>query len=67
MIQTFQIAPANVHDLRMLDELTESDIGILLTDRAYLSQPIKEQLFVKQGLELSVPTKYGQPCPLNPE
>ena len=60
MIQTFEMAPANIHDLRMLDELTKGDSGIMLADRAYLSQPIKEQLFVKQGLELSIPTKYGQ-------
>ena len=65
MIQTFEIAPANVHDLRMLDELTEGDSGITLADRAYLSQPVKEQLFIKQGLELSIPTKYGQPCSLS--
>ncbi len=67
MIQTFDMAPANVHDLRMLDELTRGDSGIILADRAYLSQPIKEQLFVQQGLELSIPTKYGQPSPLSPE
>jgi hypothetical protein len=65
MIQTFEMAPANVHDLRMLDELTEGDSGILLADRAYLSQLVKEQLLVKQGLELSIPTKYGQPSPLS--
>ena len=65
MIQTFEMAPANVHDLRMLDELTEADRGIILADRAYLSQPVKEQLLGKQGLELSVPTKYGQPSPLS--
>ena len=67
MIQTFEMAPANVHDLRMLDELVEGDSGITLADRAYFSQPIKEQLLVKQGLELSIPTKYGQPSPLSAE
>jgi len=66
MIQTFEMAPANVHDLRMLDELTENDSGILLADRAYLSKSLKEQLLVKQGLELSIPTKYGQPSSLSP-
>ena len=58
MIQTFEMAPANIHDLRMLDELAEGDSGILLADRAYLSKPVKEQLLAKQGLELSIPTKY---------
>lgn len=67
MIQAFEMAPANVHDLRMLDELTKGDSGILLGDRAYLSQPVKEQLLVGQGLELSIPTKYGRPSPLSPE
>jgi hypothetical protein len=67
MIQTFEMAPANIHDLRMLDELAEGDSGILLADRAYLSKPVKEQLLAKQGLELSIPTKYGQPSPLSPK
>lgn len=67
MIQTFEMAPANVHDLRMLSELTKGDSGIILADRAYLSQQVKEQLFVQQGLELSIPTKYGQPSTLSPE
>jgi len=65
MIQAFELAPANVHDIRMLPELTEGDSGILLADRAYLSQPLKTQLLTKQGLELSVPTKYGQPTTLS--
>jgi hypothetical protein len=67
MIQAFEMAPANVHDLKMLYELAEGDCGIMLADRAYLSQPVKEQLLVKQGLELSVPTKYGQPSLLSSE
>ena len=67
MIQAFETAPANVHDLRMLDEVAEGDSGIMLADRAYLSQPVKEQLLAKQGLELSVPTKYGRPSPLSCE
>jgi hypothetical protein len=65
MIQTFDLAPANVHDIRMLPELTEGDSGMLLADRAYLSEPLRQQLFAKQGLELSIPTKYGQPSPLS--
>ena len=64
MIQAFDMAPANVHDIRMLGELTDGDSGILLADRAYLSRPLKEQLFAQQGLELSVPTKYGEPTQL---
>ena len=67
MIQAFEMAPANVHDLRMLDELIRGDSGITLADRAYISQSIKEQLLAKQGLELSIPTKYGQPSPFSRE
>jgi hypothetical protein len=66
MIQAFELAPANVHDIRMLPELTEGDGGMLLADRAYLSQPLKTQLLAQQGLELSIPTKYGEPTTLCP-
>lgn len=65
MIQTFELAPANVHDIKMLPELTRDDSGMLLADRAYLSEPLKQQLFEQQGLELSIPTKYGEPTHLN--
>ena len=64
MIQAFELAPANVHDIRVLPELTEADSGILLADRAYLSEPLRRQLLDKQGLELSIPTKYGEPTQL---
>lgn len=67
MIQAFELAPANVHDIRMLPELTEGDSGMLLADRAYLSQPLKTELLAKQGLELSIPTKYGEPTMLSPK
>jgi len=67
MIQSFDLTAANVHDIRMVEELTEGDRGLLLADRAYLSQPLKQQLLEHQGLELSVPTKYGKPTELNPK
>ena len=67
MIQAFDLAPANVHDIRMLPELTEGDRGMLLRDRGYFSQPLHERLLERQGLELSVPTKYGEPMPLTPD
>jgi hypothetical protein len=44
MIQTFGLAAANVHDIRMLPELTEGDTGMLLADTAYLSEPLRKQL-----------------------
>jgi len=66
MIQTFDLAAANIHDIKMLGELVYGDRGLLLADRAYLSEPLKQELLAKQGLELSVPTKYGQPTELKP-
>jgi len=65
MIQSFDLTAANVYDIRMVEELTEADKGLLLADRAYLSQPLKQQLLEHQ--ELSVPTKYGEPTQLSPE
>jgi IS5 family transposase len=64
MIQTFNLAAANVHDIHMVGELTEGDGGLLLADRAYLSQPLQRELLENQGLELSVPTKYSEPTHL---
>ena len=60
MIQAFDLAPANVHDIRMLPELTEGDRGLLLGDKAYFSEPLRAELLKRQGLELSVPTKYSK-------
>ena len=60
MIQAFELAPANVHDIKMLPELIGTDSGMLLADRAYLSEPLKQQLVKQQRLELSIPTKYGE-------
>jgi hypothetical protein len=65
MIQSFALAAANVHDLRMVPELTAGDSGLLLGDRGYLSEPLKQQLLEQQGLELSVPTKYGRATELD--
>ena len=65
MIQGFDLAAANVHDIKMLPELTASDRGLLLGDRAYLSEPLRQELLAKQALELSVPTKYGEPTKLD--
>ena len=67
MVQTFNLAPGNVADIRMVHELAENDSGLLVCDRAYLSQPLKEELKRTQNLELSVPiTKYGKPSDLSP-
>lgn len=66
MIQTVEMAAANVHDIKMVHELVEGDRGLLLADRAYLSEPLRQELLVKQGLEVSIPTKYSQPTELKP-
>ena len=66
MIQSFDLTPANIHDICMVRELTDGDAGLLLGDRAYVSQSLKTELLESQGLELSVPTKYGQHSELNP-
>lgn len=60
MAQSFDLTPANVHDIKLLPELVEGDSGLGLADRAYLSQELQKELKEAQGLELSVPTKYGQ-------
>jgi len=65
MIQAFDLAPANVHDIQMVRELSGDDSGLLLADRAYFSEPLKQELLMGQGLELSVPTKYGRPTELD--
>ena len=67
MIQAFDLTAANVHDINMVEELTDGDRGLLLADRAYLSQALKQQLLARKGLELSVPTKYGKPTELSPK
>ena len=67
MIQSFDLTAANVHDIHMVRELTAGDAGLLLADRAYLSKPLKTELLEFQGLELSVPTKYGRPSELSPK
>jgi hypothetical protein len=65
MIQDFELAPANVHDIKILPEMIRNDNGMLLADRAYLSEPLKQQLIEQQRLELSIPTKYGEPTNLS--
>lgn len=65
MIQSLDLAPADVHDINMVNELTVGDSGLLLGDRAYLSQKLKSELLQTQALEISVPTKYGEPTELD--
>lgn len=65
MVQTFDLAPGNIADIRLVPELTENDSGLLVCDRAYLSKSLAEKLKASQNLELSVPiTKNGKPSEL---
>lgn len=66
MVESFELTPANTHDIKMVEELAEGNRGLLLGDRGYLSEPLKKQLLAEQGLELSVPTKYGKTTELKP-
>jgi len=34
-------------------------------DKAYFSEPLRQELLAEQGLELSVPTNYGKPTHLD--
>jgi len=64
MVQSFDLTSANVHYIHIVKELTAGDSGLLLGDRAYLSKPLMTELIETQALELSVPTKYGEPAEL---
>ncbi len=50
------LAPANVHDLRMAEELLEEADGWALSDRNYWSPPLMEKL-KEGGLDLLAPYK----------
>jgi len=58
VIETMDLAPANVHELAMLEELTEGAQGWLLGDRNYWSPPKAQQL-AAQGLCLEAPFKFS--------
>lgn len=44
LITHFSVAPANVHELRVVPELTEGTQGILVGDRNYWSPHLAEEL-----------------------
>jgi len=60
LVQRFELALANVSYLHLLAELTEKDSGLLLADREYTSDSLKQELSQRQGLNLSVPTKHSK-------
>lgn len=54
LITRFSVAPANVHELRVVPELTEGTRGILVGDRNYWSPHLAEEL-AKEGVTLLAP------------
>jgi hypothetical protein len=48
----FCLTPGNVDDRRPVPKLARSLFGKLFGDKGYLSQPLAEELFVRQGLQL---------------
>lgn len=52
------LAPANVHDLRLVEELLqETQEGWVLGDRNYCSPELAQRLFEEEGLSLLAPYK----------
>ena len=56
MIVACDLAPGNVHDLQMAEEVSEGATGTLLGDRNYWSPTMREQLS-QHGLDLQAPFK----------
>ena len=67
VIVAFDLAPANVHDLRMAEELTEQTTGYLLGDRNYWSPEFSTQA-KERDLDVLTPeksrTRERQPWPV---
>ena len=64
VITRFSVAPANVHELSVVPEITEFSSGLLVGDRNYHSPKTKEQL-ESMGIELVAPysSKKRDPAP----
>ncbi len=67
MIQDCALTAANISDIHLVRQLTAQDCGLMLADRGYESRPLRMELMQTQGLEISIPTKYGQPTDLPPK
>lgn len=67
VIVACELAPGNVHDLRMIEEVSEGAAGTLLGDRNYWSPMVREQLS-EHGLDLQAPFKLKthDPAPWPP-
>jgi hypothetical protein len=59
VIVALELAPAHVHDLHLVEDLTQHASGILLADRNYWSPALMERL-AQHGLILSAPYKSSK-------
>ena len=62
VITCFSVAPANIHDLDLVPELTQGLQGVLLGDRNYWSPTLTDSL-ADQGLTLLAPFKNKKADP----
>jgi len=61
VITSFDISPANVHDIEYLNDIREHYPGcLLLGDKAYLSDPLQLELFQEDHLLLKTPLRANQ-------
>lgn len=59
-ITNFTLTPANVDERESLWDLTPSIQGLLIGDKGYISQPLKEQLAI-QHIDLQTPLRSNMP------
>ena len=51
MIRCFAVTPANVHDIRCVDQLLEDDRGSwIVADKGYHSEPLRQRLWLEKGI-----------------
>lgn len=59
-ITSFTLTPANIDERESLWDLTPSIQGLLIGDKGYISQPLKEQLAI-QHIDLQTPLRSNMP------
>jgi len=60
VVTDFTVVPAHVDERESLLDLTHSIQGLLIGDKGYISQPLKEQL-ATQGIDLQTPLRSNMP------
>lgn len=61
LVEAFELAPANIHDVHLAPELTAQDVGLLLGDRAYESSRLRARL--PSRLHLVIPLLKADSTP----